>query len=297
MSISFIMNATSITTTSAYLSASWYDATNIIGAIIKCNGQDVAFGYEDVTSLSGGIYGLSPNTTYTATCDVWHEGTVSSTSINFTTQVEAPYVDIPTINSIVVDGLYASINCTKGANNTSLSYELSKADGSGITTFGGTNLEMFDVSVSEYSVNYRIRIQGYFNGTDSSFSPYSYFTSGVYVPNVRPSNWNWSYNIASGENVQNASMSANGSNIDAYIMSANEWNSFTERIDDFRVYKGLSKYFTFTQVTHDTVFTNLIRNQAINAINALGFSIPSASEFASVADLLNTCKDCLNSTI
>lgn len=112
---------------------------------------------------------------------------------------------------------------------------------------------------------------------------------------VRPNNWSWSYSIMSGGSVYNTITS--GNIIIAYIMTAVEWNNFTARINEFRVYKGLSNY-SFTLVSSDTNCTHTIINQAITAINAMGFSITSLSDGVNIpASVFTQMRDNLNSIV
>jgi hypothetical protein len=89
-------------------------------------------------------------------------------------------------------------------------------------------------------------------------SPSIFFTIGG-----RPSNWtNWDNVIEPGSSVH----SVIGKFI--FIMPAEEWNQFTNRINDFRTYKGLSSY-TFTNVSYFDDVTLAVVNEALNAIRGL----------------------------
>lgn len=110
---------------------------------------------------------------------------------------------------------------------------------------------------------------------------------------VRPNNWSWSYSITSGGAVYDTIIS--GNIIYAYIMTAIEWNNFCTRINEFRIYKGLLNY-SFTTVASENNCTHTIINQAISAINELGFTMSSlnsgvdipASAFTQMRDNLNS---------
>lgn len=112
----------------------------------------------------------------------------------------------------------------------------------------------------------------------------------------RPQNFNWTTNIVTGGaiyEVQNKNLK---------IITAQEWNDFTSRINAFRQYKGLSNY-TFTSVVSGTAFTAVIYNQARNALNDLnayitgGNVIPSTVSTGIVitANHLLALKSALNS--
>lgn len=119
----------------------------------------------------------------------------------------------------------------------------------------------------------------------------------INVTLARPSNWAWSYNISSGSDVYSVS----GKNI--YLMPATEWNNFTQRINGFRTYKGLSSY-SFTAVSSDTDFTTTTINQALNAIRDMsayftgGNTLPtnrSSGDDILIASYYTRMRDCLNS--
>lgn len=84
----------------------------------------------------------------------------------------------------------------------------------------------------------------------------------------RPSDWQWLYNIYSG-----GPFYAQNKKI-AYLMPADHWNNFTNKINEFRRYKGLSNY-NFTTVYSEQTVTSSIINQAISAINDM---LPSRSK-------------------
>lgn len=75
--------------------------------------------------------------------------------------------------------------------------------------------------------------------------------SGIDPPiSTRPNNWYWRSIVQSGMPV---------------AISADEWNAFCARIDEFRIYKGLYAY-GFTTVYSGTPVAAWIANQARNAI-------------------------------
>lgn len=87
----------------------------------------------------------------------------------------------------------------------------------------------------------------------------------------RPNDWTWTTDFSLGVLAYK---------IDgiwyADMMPHTEWNNFTNRINAFRDYKGLSNY-SFTTVSDGTTFTATIFNQAVSSINAMGFSISTVS--------------------
>jgi hypothetical protein len=121
-----------------------------------------------------------------------------------------------------------------------------------------------------------------------------YFVGSIYVTTLsaRPSNWSWSYSIYSGGSVYNTQIV--GGQITAYLMSYSEWNNFTSRINQFRIYRGLSNY-SFTTVSSGSNCTPGIINEAVTAINAMGFSIPTVGSGNVPASVFIQMRDSLNS--
>lgn len=80
----------------------------------------------------------------------------------------------------------------------------------------------------------------------------------------RPEDWAWWSTVAKGEEIK---------------LSAAEWNAFTERINEFRVYAGLSEYSFTTAVSGSTKISASIVNQARTAISAISGhgTLPSAA--------------------
>ena len=135
--------------------------------------------------------------------------------------------------------------------------------------------------------------------SDDSYSVVPSYTSTFTTATmpVRPSNWSWINPITSGGSIY----SVVGKNL--YIMPATEWNSFTSRINEFRVYKGLSNY-TFTSASSESGFTKTIINQALSAIRDMSGSFTGGNTLPSnrvtgdnifVADYFVRMKNCLNS--
>lgn len=120
------------------------------------------------------------------------------------------------------------------------------------------------------------RAGSYGNGCGWAYMPVSYSKIiGFYVVydyvNTKPAQWNWSYNIASGSPMQ-STVKIDDTNYIGYVMNATEWNSFTSRINEFRLYRKL-KTVVFTQVASGDSVSAYLINQAIFSINEMGFSL------------------------
>ena len=103
------------------------------------------------------------------------------------------------------------------------------------------------------------------------------------APIPRPNNWSWFTAKVQGNNFQ---------------LTANEWNSFTSRINSFRNYKGMSTV-SFTSAVSNADFTASMFNIAATAIDGMNPST-SIPAFVSVGDDvtafgLNRLRDSLNS--
>lgn len=113
---------------------------------------------------------------------------------------------------------------------------------------------------------YYIRAQSVFanNGVylycvDEDGSRYT-LTKSITVSS-RPSSFSWTYSKTSGND---------------FNLRATEWNSFTNKINEFREWKGLNDY-TFTTAVKGNTLTAAMFNQAVNAINAMYNTDPLSS--------------------
>ena len=99
----------------------------------------------------------------------------------------------------------------------------------------------------------------------------------------RPWDWEWWSNIVSGGEVG---------------LSAIEWNTFCERINEFREYKGLS-WYSFMEVSRGDFISASIVNQAVRAIQSMNppISVPNSVRSGSplAASFFVGLKNSLNS--
>lgn len=99
----------------------------------------------------------------------------------------------------------------------------------------------------------------------------------------RPWDWEWWSSIVSGGEVG---------------LSAIEWNTFCERINEFREYKGLS-WYSFTEVSRGDFISASIVNQAVRAIQSMNppISVPNSVRSGSplAASFFIGLKNSLNS--
>lgn len=92
----------------------------------------------------------------------------------------------------------------------------------------------------------------------------------------RPDDWSWSTTIATGVTVPLSSL--------GYLapVSAADWNALCARINEFRVYAGLSET-TFTTVSSNQTITQAIVNKVLTAIG----EIPGAGALPTTTNALS----------
>jgi hypothetical protein len=124
-----------------------------------------------------------------------------------------------------------------------------------------------------------------------------YYPAGSDSVNIRPYNWAWDSTVVTGGSVPTV-YSGSGLLYRAKYLTATEWNDFTERINDFREYKGLSSY-SFTTVFSDEPMVYTQGNEARSAISAMSppTPVPSAiiSNSGMTSAFVNGLKNSLNS--
>jgi hypothetical protein len=181
---------------------------------------------------------------------------------------------------------------TWGAVSEISYYRLQKSHNNGVS-WDYSYIIYTNSTIANAESNNQVKFRVMCYDAQGNYSTYRESINYTVEQSLRPNNWYWSYNIVSGGDVYNTIMS--GNTIYAYIIPATEWNNFTNRINQFRTYKGLSNY-SFTSVSSDNNFTHTIINQAVTAINAMGFSISSLSSGVDVpASVFIQMRDSLNS--
>lgn len=292
--------STSTTSNSITATISWYGgSSNTVMWGLSCNG-DTRQGSNSYGSATVTFYGLQPSRTYVIYGIVQGDGEQDETSTSATT--DSPpvviYPTTPTLSSVTWNEDLESIEIyyAVGDNTTHLKIQMESPAGSGWFPYGNYHPLNYPIRIPINSQDARnlvhnIKIAGY----NSYYSTESNYTSSksVFVPpkNVRPQNWNWSFNIVSGGNIH----SYDNVNQYAYILPATEWNNFTTRINEFRRYKLLSNY-SFTYVTRNMDFKATYVNECINAINEMNGNINNISKGQDIpAYIFNNMKNNLNS--
>ena len=219
--------------------------------------------------------GLSPSTTYQLTVKLVDEFDTSyiefeDTIYGTTDPAPTPTLSTPTLDTSATVKTTSSIEVTVNPV-TGADYYYARIDGGAWVqqttrtfTFSGLN------SFTQYYIEIYVSGSGY---NDSAISAY-YATTF----------WGWWHPVASGETFQ---------------IEASEWLAFQDAINEIRLKNGLGTYSFTTSSTYVATgkdFQAFLMNQAINAINDLGFSVSTVSSGGTVyASLFNTLKDNLNS--
>ncbi len=228
------------------------------------------------TTCYGTISGLSPGTLYSV--EGWAKWGVTAYHIG-TVSVRTDYPPTPTL--AIPTRNYA--NTSETTLSVSLSHSVSgvtfraRVDDSPFqeNTSGNFTFTGFSAG-SNHTLGYQAVKSGY---NDSSWGEYNFTTDS----HTRPSNWSWWSNVAQGADVN---------------MGAQEWNSFTSRINSFRDYKYMDPAY-FSNVSSGGYIWGSHPNQAIDAIAAMNPSValPAKvySDYALTAAMYIGLKNSLNS--
>lgn len=101
---------------------------------------------------------------------------------------------------------------------------------------------------------------------------------------TRPDNWTWKTAIKLGDTISYTSTGF-------HPVSADEWNDFTTRVNEFRAYKELGDY-SFTQVKSGDAFNQKIYKQAVEAISDMAYVKPV--EYVLHPNIFTVLSDALN---
>lgn len=158
-------------------------------------------------------------------------------------------------------------------------------DGSYLSTTNWTTSSTSDYTRQTFyglssGTQYSAKAWARYAGGSNNYLGEAYYSTDAPAP-VRPSEWSWFTTKTSGQDVN---------------LTASEWNSFCDRINEFRDYKGQGSY-TFTSAYTGAEITASIVNQARSAIGQAGAAVPSlaVSGGTMTASFFNGLKDSLNS--
>jgi len=224
-------------------------------------------------------------------------GTTSSTTYSGVyTQTE---IGIPSAYSTTITPGSQAITIwyTRGMNNESVEAVFYYNDGATIQGYSSRNYDTggspsIAYTLSPYwSYTYYYRLRGYTSdGRVSTLS--QLYAVNIGVQNTRPANWAWAVAKTQNANITTTKMT----DILWYIypISSTDWIAFTDKINKFLAYKGLSLGF-YNPISGGSDFTTDILMQAINNINRMlstdfveGASVSNAYVYARMRDRLNS---------
>jgi len=183
------------------------------------------------------------------------------------------------------------VSYTVGANSVRTKVELYTVEGYLVTILEGSTTGSTFVTFTGLTpgTQYHANVVGYSITDNITTSGALYITLGA----ARPALFGGFTTIVANGNFYQTTVNADRS-INAYVMPASEWNSFTANINLVRTYKN---FYTssLTQVTRDTIFTKAMINDAINAINDMVYTGLAFNPDTITASLFQTLKTKLNS--
>ena len=135
----------------------------------------------------------------------------------------------------------------------------------------GTEIS-FDISGLNSGDTYKFRAISLNENDSSAFTSWVQYT----IPSM-PKRWRWSWGNYPPQYLE-AAMSDKWNCLVVCPITADEWNEFTERINEFRVYVDENVYgmaegkeYNFTEVKPEDEFTLAIYKEAIEAIQYMGY--------------------------
>ena len=281
----------------ATFDSSYYDIDRIVFRAYINGGATLVNTYSSNFSDTGSktLYhtfdNLSPDTDYyfTATFeDANSSSSWSDTTSVRTKTVPAPFVSISLSSKSHIEVSLSSYFTSSFYYTDNVTFYVYSSSGGLLTSASKsfTREKTHSNSVTWGSLNpstqYRFRAR--YDDADSGLSWYE----DIYVTTDSPpplADWSWSQTFSAGDEVTD--------------LTASEWNSFTDHINQVRNYFGLSDY-SFTLAHSGDDITAGIFNQAINAINALNPSISPPSIVSTgntfYASYLTQLKNSINST-
>lgn len=266
------VSATAIST--SQINISWNSVSNADAYYIELNGGTIEYTYNTYYYHKY----LTSNTTYKYRVKAMNgDGESAWSSYVYATTDGLPpsnpsWFLADAVSSSQIDLSWASSQYADG-------YYLDVWNGSSWSNLTTTTSRSYSHTGLAENTYYEYRVRAY-NSDGSS----SGVTTSETTLKSRPSNFSWHTAKISGE---------------PFNCTANEWNDFLGRINEFRQYKGLSTYGSFTiAVTGDYALATQI-NQARTAINDMSPPTAAPSSVSSggicLASTLNGLRDSLNS--
>ena len=237
-------------------------------------------------SVSGSFFGLVQGTTYTAdSFAVARNGIAyAAGSATFTTSIP-PDTTPPTVPNLTLSN--------RGTNWITV-YATSSDSGSGLSGFlfrmnGGNAVTQYQSQGGAFCTFTGLTPNTSYGFSASAFDAMLNYSSYSLVRTfttlaARPQDYNFSQYVGSGNSTTQ--------------LTASSWNTFTARINAFRIYKSLGAT-SFTSASTGGAITANMFNQARNAINAMqpNIGVPATvtTNNAAFASLFNGLTRSLNS--
>jgi hypothetical protein len=277
MSLSF----SSATSSSITVNASYTGVVTRAKFYVNGNfdGDRTLDGQNSTHSFPYTFTGLASSTSYSLSVQ-WLNGTTDLGSNTINASTTAPPAPSPLTglsgSSTGAEPATLSFSWNASSPVTSYSWSLRK---NGATINNGsttsTSISFGGMTAGSYSLGVTP-----FNGSTAGSGETS---SDVIVSPPRPDNFSWTGgNKVSGTNL---------------VILASDWNSLINRINQFRLYKGLNTTSMSTASSGMTITASKYNElaNAINAMNSPGGSVPTVSTSTTItAYLINRLKDCLN---
>ena len=272
----------------------WYSSTNATGYRWEIyRGRNISSPYyvtgSNTTSTSASYTGLSEYTEYTVKVYATR-GSINSEYATAT--VTTKDLTQPNISITTSDGngrmyiLFNGSDSHSGLRSNSTYYtEISNANGTtyGQGSYSTNNYRTFTLdgygNQFVHNAYYYMKVTTYDNALNSNST-----NVRVQFKLARPVSWGWHTVKVAGQPI---------------ALTAQEWNSFCIKINQFRQYRSLDNY-SFTNATSGGIITASIINQAVNAISAMSppNNPPStvvANSTTITASFFNTLSNSLNS--
>ncbi|MBW3113014.1 fibronectin type III domain-containing protein [Bacillus sp. MCCB 382] len=230
-----------------------------------------------------------PNYDSFYTIDVIAYNDTSYSSWAYTTFSSGPSPTPPSgVGSIIIGSVEQTsvyVNWDDATNFTDYRVEYKLATSSSYTFVSYRSVSNYTLSGLSADTEYDVKVYARRQLSDGSYINGTPSVTRFKTKGNRPSDWSWYTPKTSGGN---------------FNITAGEWNSFTNRINDYRLYKGFP-YYNFTTATSGLSFTASKFNEACSAISAMNPpTVPPSSK--SIDDIIyatyiNRLRDSINSII
>lgn len=258
----------------------WYDVTvrvgNSSGAIVYTNSS--------VFSTSVNVTGLLSNTTYWVGVVPWNSTSSGPSNSTTATTTSPPTPNAPlNLNAVVSNGTEVTLTWDAVSNADSYSAEIYLKDTSTVVasaySFNGLSKKFTGLTAN---TEYTAKVYG-----NNTYGPGTASYKGFSTSKTRPLDWTWSTLKSSA---QTDPSKIYVGIIPLVIVDATEWNQFTARINEFRLYKlGAGKAYSFTSATKG-LGVGALYNEAVTAITPMATVSQTGGVYSKLVALENALK-------